>query len=165
MFTYHRSGSGARNTKKKERCNPLHAFLSFLPVEPAFHSRDANNSPPTTPTDWSLGCHFRRVCRGGSGHVFSSALLRISVVPHKFVSDFRPGGRGSGCHFRPAVGTRRGYVKESGFTKDFSCTAQICLGFSRGGWGSGCYFRPALGTRLGYVKESGFIKDSLRVAR
>ena len=83
----------------------------------------------STPTDWSSGCHFRRVCRDGSGHVFSSALLRISVVPHKFVSDFRPGGRGSGCHFRPAAGTRRGVVQECGFIKDFSCTAQISLGF------------------------------------
>ena len=47
---------------------------------------------PTTPptTDWSSGCHFRRVCRSGSGHVFSSNSLRISVVPHKFVSDLRP---------------------------------------------------------------------------
>ena len=51
------------------------------------------------------------------------------MVPQKFVSDFRPGGRGSGCHFRPAAGTRRGVVQECGFIKDFSGTAQSSLGF------------------------------------
>ena len=62
-----------------------------LPAEPSFYSRDANNQHQNqltnSPTDWSSGCFFRRICRDGSGHVFSSVLLRISVVPHKFQSN------------------------------------------------------------------------------
>ena len=68
-----------------------------------FSRRQQHQQLNSTTTDWSSGCHFRRVCRGGSCHVFSLDLLRISmvpyilkffyrisVVPHKFVSDFRP---------------------------------------------------------------------------
>ena len=132
-------------------CHKLKVFccrqsrLSILatPTTTPTHQHQLTNT--NSPTDWSSGCHFRRVCRGGSGHVFSSALLRISVVPHKFHEDFRPGGRGSGCHFRPAAGTRRGVVQECGFIKDFSCTAQISCRQAVGArdvifgrpWGSG----------------------------
>ena len=85
-----------------------------IPKDNCRQSRLSILATPAPTTGWSSGCHFRRVCLGGSCHVFSLDLLRISVAPHKFVRIFvSPGGRGSGCHFRPAVGARLGYVKES----------------------------------------------------
>ena len=91
-----------KNTDLKRRnAQVLYVFLNKpLPAEPAFHSRDAitnNNNSESPTTGWSSGCHFRRVCRGGSCHVFSLHLLRISMVPHKFVRILvSPGGRGLG---------------------------------------------------------------------
>ena len=59
-----------------------------LPAEPAFHSRDANNTTNTNRLE--LGVSFSSGLPGWFRSCFSSALLRISVVPHQFVSDFRP---------------------------------------------------------------------------
>ena len=128
-----------------------------LPAEPAFHSRDPN--PTTQLNRLELGVSFSSGLQGGSCHVFSSDLLRISVVPHKCVSDFREAVGARDVIFGRPWGPGWAMLRNPNLIKIFSGTAQICLGFSRGGRGSGCHFRPAVGTRLGYVKESEFVYD------
>ena len=79
----------SRQPREEERFSPKVHFcrqsrLSILATP------TTTPTTPTTPTNWSSGCHFRRVCRDGSGHVFSSDLLRISVVPHILSRIFLP---------------------------------------------------------------------------
>ena len=102
-------------------------FTSLLPAEPAFHSRDANNTTNTNRLE--LGVSFSSGLPGWFLSCFFVGFIKDFNCTAQICLGFSPGGRGSGCHFRPAVGTRLSYVQESGFIKDFSCTAQISLGF------------------------------------
>ena len=131
---------------------------------PISRRQQQHNTTPTT-TGWGSGCHFRRVCRGGSCHVFSLHLLRNS-----FRNSFCRRRRSAwDVIFGRQCGVRLGY----GFFLGFQCplsTHKFRISVSthkfhyihvwfqcRQAVGLGCHFWPAVGVRLGYVKESKFV--------